>query len=281
MKKLNRISIIGVGLIGGSIGLAVKKAGLKAEVVGLTTRRSSLNKALKKKAIDKGTLSLDKAVNDADLVIIAAPAARVVDIFKKIKPGLKEGAVVTDAASTKKEIVSGIDRLSGSKVCFVGSHPMAGSEKRGVEFARADLFTDSICIITPTSKTDKKAVSLIKRFWCKLGAKCLELAPGEHDEVVARVSHLPHLVAVSLIRQLREKDLKFASSGFKDTTRIAEAAENIWADICLTNKTQIIKAIDAHINILTALKKHIRQNRTSLIKQAFAAAGKIRKRIKK
>lgn len=268
MKKFGKITIIGVGLIGGSIGLAVKKRRLAKEVVGVFRRPSTLKKALRYGAIDKGTMSIQEGVKDADLVILATPVSFIPRIAREVAKYTRKDAIITDVGSTKKWIVSKIETMG----LFVGTHPMAGSEHAGVEFARKDLFEDSPCIVTKTDRTDKKALVKIVNFWKALGAKVMIMSPAEHDRSVSAISHLPHIVAFSLAGAVRVKDLKYAAEGFKDTTRVALSDPNLWADIFMSNKREILKAGCAfekyYKKIITAILKGKRPEIVRLLKRA-------------
>ncbi len=239
----NRVAIIGVGLIGGSVGKAIKKRGFAKKVIGFSRRRSTISNALKKKAIDIGTLDLKKAVSNADLIILAAPVKTIIKLAPSVFKNAKEGTIVTDVGSCKGEIVDSLDRLIPKHLSFIGSHPLAGSEKKGVNFSCSELFQNSICIVTPSKKTSALALSKIKKFWNLLGSKVVSLSPSEHDKVVALVSHLPHALSFSLTSAVPEKYLKFASGGMRDTTRIAASDPDIWRDIFIANKTELLKAI--------------------------------------
>lgn len=279
--KFKTISILGVGLIGGSIGLAIKKRKIARFVIGLATKRRTLSCALSRKAIDKSTLSLKEAVRDADMILVCAPVKMIPQIVKKITPHVKSGCIITDVGSTKYEIVKGIEKGLRDDIHFVGGHPMAGSEKRGVEFASSDLFENSICILTKTNKTDLRSLRQISNFWKSLGAKVKIMSPADHDEIIARVSHLPHLAAVAIVRQIKKSDFDFISTGFKSTTRISEAAEDIWRDICLTNKKEILKSLDRYIDILKEIKKKINRSNSQGIISEFRKARALREILKK
>ncbi|MCX5686245.1 MAG: prephenate dehydrogenase/arogenate dehydrogenase family protein, partial [Candidatus Omnitrophica bacterium] len=190
MKQFNKIAIIGVGLIGGSIGLAVKKRKLAGEVVGVFRRRSTLKKALRHKAVDRGTMSVREGVFDADLIILATPVRSIVAAASQAIKCAKAGAIITDVGSTKGLIVNRIeDMLSKSRsLNFIGSHPMAGSEKQSVEFARHDLLEDTPCIVTRTGKTDVSSLEKIISFWKALGTKVKVMSPSEHDRGVSLIS---------------------------------------------------------------------------------------------
>ncbi|MCM8790855.1 MAG: prephenate dehydrogenase/arogenate dehydrogenase family protein [Candidatus Omnitrophica bacterium] len=244
MKRFKRITIIGVGLIGGSIGLAAKNRRLAEEVVGVFRHRSTLNRALRHKAVDKGFMTIEEGVRDADLIILATPVHSIPVLVREAVNFAKKGAIITDAGSTKGWIVAKCENALGrhSQVSFVGSHPMAGSEHTGVEFAKADLFEGSLCIVTRTVSTDKRALGVVSGFWRSLGAKVKIMSPSEHDRTVALVSHLPHVVAFSLAGAVPGREMECSAEGFRDTTRIASSDPELWADIFLTNKKALLEA---------------------------------------
>ncbi|MBU0533544.1 MAG: prephenate dehydrogenase/arogenate dehydrogenase family protein, partial [Candidatus Omnitrophica bacterium] len=208
----NKIAIIGVGLIGGSIGLAAKKKKLTSKVIGIGRSELSLKKALKKKAVDE--ISLDKSkVKDADLVIIATPVGKIVSLVKELIPYLKKGTIITDVGSTKREIMDDIHKFLPQGISFMGGHPLAGSEKNGVEFADSNLFEKSICFLIPyNNQNATKSFKKLKSFWKKLGANTIIISAEEHDFLMAGISHLPHIIAVALVNSMsgvkwRKKDI--------------------------------------------------------------------------
>ncbi|MBU1871594.1 MAG: prephenate dehydrogenase/arogenate dehydrogenase family protein, partial [Candidatus Omnitrophica bacterium] len=217
MRLFNKVAIVGVGLIGGSIGLAIKKRKLAGEVLGISRRSKTIKAGLKRGAIDRGFFDLSIA-SEADLVVLAAPVNSIINTGRKLSAVIKPGALVVDTGSSKKEIVAALAKILPG---FVGAHPLAGSEKQGVINAHADLFKGSLCILTPTDKTRKHALTKIRRFWVQLGASVICLSPSRHDKLVSCISHLPHLVAFSLIHSIPRRNLFLAASGFRDTTRIA------------------------------------------------------------
>ncbi|MFH1092699.1 MAG: prephenate dehydrogenase [Candidatus Omnitrophota bacterium] len=255
--KFKKTVIVGPGLIGGSIGIFLRKSGIAASVVGVARHKSTLSKALKKSAIDKAETDLKKAVIDADLVLIATPVEALKKIMREIKDSLKPGCIVFDVGSTKMEIVLQAQKTLPRNVYFIGAHPMAGSEKTGAEFARGDLFKGSLCFITKTITTEKTALLKIKELWKRLGAKCVEIDPYVHDNIVASISHLPHLISAALVNSVPANYLKFAATGFKDTTRIAGGSPEIWHDIILSNRKAILKQIEKFEAVLKKLKKSI------------------------
>jgi len=279
MKKFNKVAIIGVGLIGGSIGLALKKRGLARLVVGVGRRRSSLKKAEKRGAIDWGTLSLESGVRGADLVILATPVLKIIDFGKRLPKLVAPGTIITDVGSTKAEVVRILERSLPKGVHFVGGHPMAGSEHRGVEFAQKDLFRGTLTFITKTKNTNSAALRTISSLWRTLGAKVEILSPAKHDKIVANISHLVHIAACELVNSAKG-DLKYASSGFADTTRIASSDPGLWRDILLTNKNQIAGSLDKYISSLQRIKRAVRRSDAKMIMRDLRAVKEIRDTLK-
>lgn len=243
MKLFDRVAIIGVGLIGGSIGLGIKKKGLAGEVFGVCRHRGYLQEAIKMGAIDCGFLDPCKAVREADLIILATPIMAIMEIAKVIEPYVREGAIVSDVGSTKLKIVETLEKIFSKKRFFVGVHPLAGSEKRGVHRAKADMFEGAICVVTKTRKTPEYAFKKINQLWKALGADVVELSPSKHDQILSFASHLPHLIADALILSLNKKEISFGAGGLRDTTRIVLSEPLIWKDIFLTNRRELLKAI--------------------------------------
>lgn len=241
--QFGTVCIIGPGLIGGSIGLGLKKRNLAKTIIGVGHRASSLEKAIKMHAIDIGLLNEEEAVKDADIVILATSVNKIIDTGKKIIPLMKNNAILTDVGSTKKYIVERITHDIRQGITFVGAHPIAGSEQRGVEFASPDLFEGCTCIITPSSHTTRE-VETISQLWRFLGAKIKFLTPEQHDEILAFVSHLPHLAASCLINAIKAEYLSCGASGLRDTTRVASGDPELWFDIFCQNRENVIKSID-------------------------------------
>jgi len=261
MKLFNKVAIVGTGLIGGSIALAIKKKKLAGKVVGVSRRKRSLLLAKRKGAIDAGSQALD-IIKDADLLILAAPVNTIIDLAPRVAKVVNKRCIVTDVGSTKKEIVSILGKLFPN---YIGSHPLAGSEKRSILNAYADIFKDSLCILTPTGNTQKKALNKIKMLWNQLGARVILLKPQNHDKILSLVSHLPHTVAFSLINSIPAGYLKFAATGLRDTTRIAASDSQLWADILLSNKRNMLRSIDIFQENLSSIKSAIqRKDKKSL-----------------
>lgn len=255
MRLFNKVAIVGTGLIGGSVALAIKKKHLANEVIGVSRHKKSLFLARKRGAIDRGSLSLD-IIKDADLVIMATPVKTIIESANIISKMVKQQCIVTDVGSTKEEIVAALEKIFPN---FVGSHPLAGSEKRGIVNAYPDMFRGSLVLLTPTKNTERKALHKIKTLWRKLGARIALLTPFAHDEILAFASHLPHITAFSLIGVLPRKYLRFASSGLKDATRIAGSDSELWADIFLSNRKNIIKAVELLEERVSGIKSAIQK----------------------
>ncbi len=280
--KFNRVAVIGVGLIGGSVGLAVKRRRLAKEVVGIFRRKSTLKKALKRRAVDKAVMSIKEGVKDADLIILATPVSLIPSMAREIIKYAKRGTVITDVGSTKKWIVDKIEgqlARSGKGLFFVGSHPMAGSEHAGVEFARTDLLDGSPCIVTKTAKTSAAALKKIMGFWKALGVKVNVMSPAAHDKSVALISHLPHIVAFGLAGAVPVKELKYAAEGFKDTTRVALSDPRLWADIFLSNRKEIVKSAHSFERYYKKIIRAVAKNNYKETVNLLEAAGSRRARF--
>lgn len=276
MKRFNKIGIVGVGLIGGSLGLAIKEKGLAGEVIGISRKKTSLRLAKEKKAIDKGSLDFN-ILKDVDLVILATPVNTIIDLAKKISKIIPKDCIVTDVGSTKQEVVNCLERIFPY---YIGSHPLAGSEKRGIRFADKDIFKDSLCVLTPTKNTSPEVLIKIKGFWQKLGMKVVLVSPRFHDKVLSFISHLPHILAFSLVNTAPKRFLDFAASGFKDTTRIASSESEIWQDIFLSNRNYILKAIDLFQKNLSQIKSAIKAKDKESLKRFIDQARKKREQLK-
>lgn len=272
MKKINKITIIGVGLIGGSIGLAIKAKRLARKVVGVGHHQSSINRAIRLKTIDQGTLNINEGVRGADIVILAVPILSMTRITKKMIPSLKKGCIVTDVGSTKSRLTRDIVKVLPRGIDYVGGHPMAGSEKRGVDKAVKGLFKGSLCILTRSGRSSARSLNTIKGLWKALGTKVIVLSPKAHDKVVSEISHLPHMLVFSMLAGVGRESLKFASSGFSDTTRIASSDAKVWKDIAISNKDEILKSISRFKKSLLSLEKAIRKEDSSSLLRTFKEA---------
>ncbi len=257
-----QMTVIGVGLIGGSLALAAKRAKLVEQVVGYSKRRGDLYKAVALGVLDRYSLNLSKAVQEADLVVLATPVGVLESMTRAIAPYLKKGAIVTDVGSVKGPLVSKMEACLPDGTFFVGGHPIAGSEKSGVSAALPTLFNRSVAILTPTSNTDRKALLKVARLWKGLGTSVVEMDPIKHDQTMAVVSHLPHLLAYGLMElffhpRVTMQPLSFSAGSLRDFTRVAESSPEIWHDIFRMNQGALLEALDLYQETLEKMKKAI------------------------
>jgi prephenate dehydrogenase len=243
--QLKRVAIFGVGLLGGSIGLALRSRGdANLRIVGYGHRKETLQHAQEIGAIDELTQDPATAARGADLIILCTPVGVFDQLIQQIAAELGEHTIVTDVGSTKRSIVAAAAKhFQNRKGHFVGSHPMAGSEKRGVEFARTDLFVGARCIVTPTSQTPAHAQQAVTDFWKSLGMKVTILSPEDHDRLVCEISHLPHAVAAAIVAMQNDDALQLAGNGFLDTTRVAGGDGGLWRDIFQDNRDNVADSI--------------------------------------
>lgn len=274
--EIAHVAIIGVGLLGGSIGLGLKACSARCRIVGYGHRKQTLERAMEFGAIDGWSGDLGEAVADADLVILCTPVGLFEDMLQKLGPALKAGTMVTDVGSTKRSVVRLAGKYLPENCPFVGSHPMAGSEKRGVEYARADLFRGATCIVTPTAGSAAKAVASVQGFWELLGMRVVRLSPEEHDAAIADISHLPHVLAASLVAMQSHMALPLAGKGFLDTTRIASGDAALWRDILLDNRDNLKASLDRLEKELAGLRKLLSPGKGEALTQWLAAAGQRR-----
>jgi len=274
---LQHVTIIGVGLIGGSAGLAIKAHDPNVHIAGVGRRASSLDEALAVGAIDSAHLDPADPAARSDMVILATPVGAFARHLESIKPVLKRGALVTDVGSTKACVVQMAEKILGRGGQFVGSHPMAGSERKGPSFARADLFDGATCIVTPTAHTPKQLASRVEKFWRALGMRTVRMTPAVHDKAAARVSHLPHILSAVLMMLPRTADLDVAATGFRDMTRLSGGNPEMWRDIFLTNRKAILDAIDAMDENLCQLRDLLELGDAPGIEKLLTAARKRRR----
>lgn len=252
MPKWDTVAIVGVGLIGGSIGLALRERGMARKVIGIGRRESSLQEARDCGAVHETTTDLARGVSSADLVVLCTPVERIVDLARQVAQFITDDALITDAGSSKQAIVLALDNLPRGR--FIGSHPMAGSEKTGPGEARADLFQDRVVIVTPTESTRDGDYTKVAEFWQDLGATVLRMTPAQHDQAVASVSHLPHLVAAALAIAVPQENFPLAAGGLRDTTRIAAGDAELWRQILLSNRENVLAALTSFEETLVQFK---------------------------
>ena len=251
------LAIAGVGLLGGSLGMAAKARGLAKRVVGIGRNEGRLKNAVQLGAIDAYTRDLAEGCAKADLIVLCGPVSLILEQLPEVMRAAPDGAVVTDVGSTKNSIVKRAGELQRDGVAFIGSHPIAGSEKSGVEYASADLFRGATVVLTPDHLATDEAIARVQALWRGAGMHIVEMLPTRHDQLLAMVSHLPHLVAASLAEHTRqapshayEQLLDIAGPGFRDTTRIAMGSPAMWEDIFLENADEVMKAMDVFLDVL-------------------------------
>jgi prephenate dehydrogenase len=259
-----RLAIIGVGLIGGSLALALKAADAVGEVVGIGRGMANLEKALELGVVDRISRNAAEGVRDADLIFLATPVLTLAEVAAAIAPHLKPGAILTDGGSVKGSVARAIEPLLPPGVHFVPGHPIAGTEKSGAEAAFATLYRRRRCILTPTDRTDPGALDLVRRVWETAGSEVVLMDVEKHDRVLAAISHLPHMVAYSLVNAVSTYDryeeniLEYSAGGFRDFTRIASSDPTMWRDIALTNRDALLEMMERFELFFAELKEDIR-----------------------
>ena len=280
--RINKLVVIGVGLIGGSFALALKKARIVKQVVGVGRSRKNLQVALRLGVIDRAETDAARAVVDADLVLIGAPVGQMPGIFARIAPALPKHAVVTDAGSTKQDVIAAARRHLGAHFAqFVPAHPIAGTEHSGAAAAFPELFRDRNLILLPQKETKAAALRLVRAAWLACGARIVRLEAAEHDEIFGAVSHLPHVVAFTLVNFLAQRRdakrlLGFSGGGLRDTVRIAGSSPEMWRDICIANRAALVPLVDGYISELEAARAALAAGDGESLEQMFSAAQKAR-----
>ncbi|MBX3415053.1 MAG: prephenate dehydrogenase/arogenate dehydrogenase family protein [Pirellulales bacterium] len=272
MSTWNSVAIVGVGLIGGSIGLALRHRRLADRVVGIGRREESLRVAKSRGAVTATTTSLATGVADAELVIVCTPVEQIAEHVRQTAEHCPSGALVTDAGSTKASIVGQLGGDLGRDVRFVGSHPLAGGEKSGPGEADADLFVQRVVVVTPDRHTRPQDREAISQFWTSLGARVVEMSPQAHDSAVATTSHLPHVVAAALAAAVPEENFAISAGGLRDTTRIAAGDVELWTQILLDNREPVLAALDAFDRSLAAFRAALEARDREQLKQALNQA---------
>lgn len=282
--KIGKLVVIGVGLIGASFALALKRARAVKRVVGVGRTQRNLATARRLHVIDEIQTDPGRAVRDADLVIIATPVGQMGAVMTSIVPQLPPRAVVTDGGSTKSDVIAGARRFLGQRFSrFVPGHPIAGTEKSGAAAGFPELFRDRCVVLTPQQETDADAVRLVKRAWTACGARVVTLGAGEHDKMLAAVSHLPHVVAFALVNSLaRRRDagkvFGFSAGGLRDTVRIAGSSPEMWADICAANREALLAVLDSYQDELEVMRAAIEQSDAATLRRLFEEARSAREK---
>jgi prephenate dehydrogenase len=277
-----KVVIFGVGLIGGSFSLALRKAGAVGEVVGFGRSQSTLDEAKQLGILDRIGNDVGREVSDADIVLLATPVAQMADIFVRIAPHLGLHTLVTDGGSTKSDVVAAARAHLGGKLAqFIPAHPIAGAEKSGAAAALADLYQGKKVVLAPLPENTEESVSRIRKAWELCGAVVSELTAQQHDEVFAAVSHLPHLLSFALVHDLAQRDnrdqlLSFAASGFRDFTRIAASSPEMWRDISLANREALLKEVKRYADELYVVYQALENNDAAKLEEIFSLAREVR-----
>ncbi|MBN1586593.1 MAG: prephenate dehydrogenase/arogenate dehydrogenase family protein [Candidatus Omnitrophica bacterium] len=273
------VAILGLGLMGGSLGMALKQRGVTRCVSGFARKESVRKAALKLEAVDQVFSDPQPAVAGAELVVLCTPLSTMAGLVERIAGALQSQAVVTDVGSTKLEILTELQKLLHKGTHVVGSHPMCGSHLTGIMAASPDLYEGAPCFVTPTARTHGASQRRVEKLWRSIGCKVKLLSPGEHDRLVAAISHVPHLAAVALVNAATDEQLAFAGSGFMDSTRIAAGSPELWRDICVTNRKEIGRGLKALIAELQKVERQVRSGRDQTLTATLERASERRQRL--
>jgi len=287
MKQLfKKITIIGLGLIGGSIGLALKRAGSTAQLIGAARSQKTLDVALERNLVERVEIDIVKSVEDADLVILATPLSSFKKIIFEVSHNLKPGCIVTDTGSSKLKVIEELSNVIPMGVSFIPGHPIAGTELSGPEAGFAELFDDRWCVLTPTEDTNKDALNSIRLLWEEMGSKVEIMNPEHHDRVLAITSHIPHLIAYNIVGTANDlanvtnkEVVKYSAGGFRDFTRIAASDPKMWRDIFLYNDEAVLEMLSFFSKDLMKLKKAIEEKDSDLLQTFFENTREVRKNI--
>ena len=276
MKQWDTVAIVGVGLIGGSIGLALRQKKLAKNVVGIGRRQASLRVARRVGAVSHTTIDLNKGVAEADLVVVCTPVGQIVEHVRQAAAHCPERTLITDAGSAKQSIVAALDSGLGHGCRFLDGHPLAGSEKAGAANASAELFEGRLAILTPTKNTRAEDFDLLEEFWQSLGSVVVKMTPEEHDQAIALTSHLPHVAAAALVLTLPESCYRLIGTGMLDTTRIAGGDPELWRQIVTQNRENVLGALERYGAKLAALHAALRDDNQDEIIRFLTLAKKNR-----
>ena len=285
-QKIKKVAFIGMGLINSSLArdLKIKKFYLSSSAY--SRRLSTINKIKKLKLVDFASSNIEKTIKEADIIIVGIPVAAYQEVFKKICNNIKPGAIITDVGSVKKEVINSVEKYIPKNIDFVPGHPIAGTENSGPESGFTGLFENGWCILTPNKNTSKNSVKIIKYMWQLVGMKVDIMDSNYHDEVLAITSHIPHIIAYSIVgtisnlqTTIKKEVIKYAASGFRDFTRIAASDPIMWRDIILYNRQSILKMLNLFKKDLSKLEHAIENNDDKFLLNLFTKTRKIRKDI--
>ncbi len=277
-----QVTIIGLGLMGGSLGMVLRKRRLARRVIGFSRREATVERAKARGAVDDGCTELcPDWLGDSELVVIATPPEAVATTARAVARLTRHRFVLTDVASAKAGIVSKLERILPERISFVGGHPMAGSDLSGIEAADPALFDGAVCILTPTSRTRRQALSRVSSLWREVGGRPVSLSPSRHDLFVAQVSHVPHLAAAGLLLAADSPALRFAAGGLADATRIALSDPALWVEICRMNRRQLKTALDRFIRTMEQLRASVSKGDKGALLRRLQAARRARRGLLK
>ena len=285
-NTFEKVCIVGLGLIGGSIGLAIKRSNISNQITGYARSNSTLERAIELGLVDSVKDNLKDAVNNSDLVILATPLSTFRELVEEMSPFLKKGCIITDTGSAKLTVIEDLKDILPNGVEFVPGHPIAGTEESGPDAGFAELFDNRWCILTPTEDNSSNAVNLVKDFWESIGSKVEIMDPMHHDKVLAITSHIPHLIAFNIVgtannlANVTEKEVvKYSAGGFRDFTRIAASDPKMWSDIFTYNSDAVLEMLDLFSNDLAKLKAAVIKKDSDLLFSNFEKTREVRKNI--
>lgn len=274
MALFDRVTVVSLGLLGGSVARATRERGLAKEVVGVSRREETVRRAERDGVIDRGTSDVAEGVRGADLVVLASPVDVMADVLRQAASNLEAGALVTDVGSVKAPLARSLPSLLPSGVTYLGSHPMAGSHLRGLSNARADLLQGAACVLTPEAETPESAVAVLRSYWSALGMRVEVRTPGDHDREVAWVSHAPHAVAFAYAQALGDAPATAAAlrgTGFRDFMRIARSDPGLWAEILLENREATLEALAGVTDAMAGFARDLERGDREALEQRIAA----------
>ncbi len=274
-----RIAIVGMGLMGGSLAAACRKQFPHARVIGISRNPKALSFARKKKWINEGTRELSEGVQAADFIVLCVPVDQIASYLKQIDAAALPGTLVTDVGSVKGPIVRWAHSRRFKHIRFISSHPMAGSHRRGIEAASPVLYRNSLTLVIPQDKKNHADFLKVKQFWTRLGSKVVSLSADLHDQAVGEISHLPHALAVSLMRAVSASSLPFAASGFRDTTRVSQGDASVWLPIFFSNRKSVLSALKKFERALKEFRAALQAKHPSRLKKILCDAAKKRAQI--
>ena len=285
-NTFEKVCIVGLGLIGGSIGLAIKRSNISNQITGYARSNSTLERAIELGLVDSVKDNLKDAVNNSDLVILATPLSTFRELVEEMNPFLKKGCIITDTGSAKLTVIEDLKDILPNGVEFVPGHPIAGTEESGPDAGFAELFDNRWCILTPTEDNSSNAVDLVKGFWESIGSKVEIMDPMHHDKVLAITSHIPHLIAFNIVgtannlaNVTKKEVVKYSAGGFRDLTRIAASDPKMWSDIFTYNSDAVLEMLDLFSNDLAKLKAAVIKKDSDLLFSNFEKTREVRKNI--